>query len=123
MLEVSEHEVRILLFCSISRMVAPLTPTVEPSWMAEQLVNSTVPKSANGTSEHELPSHSSKSSMIHSALYSQSEPSVTSEKSCVTVSPVVKFSITADPEVVLVAVTVILISSPSEMEMPEKSSA
>lgn len=121
--EVSEQEVKTLLFCSISIMVAPVTPTVVPLLTAEAEVKVTVPKSANGTSEQSVEEeHSSKSSTIHSALYSQREPSETLLKSSVTVVPVVKFSMTAEPPVLEVAVTVILIESPAEIEIPEKVS-
>lgn len=120
--DVSEQEVRTLLFCSISIIVAPVTPTVVPLLTADALVNVTVPKSANGTSEQLVLLHSSKSSTIHSALYSQREPSVTPVKVSVLVTPVVKFSTTAEPEVLEVAVTVNFRESPAEMVMPEKSS-
>lgn len=119
--EVSEQLVKILLLCSISMIVAPVTPTVVPLFTAEAEVNVTVPKSAKGTSEQVVP-HSSKSSTIHSALYSHKDPSVTPVKVSVLVTPVVRFSITAEPEVLEVAVTVIRIESPADMVMPEKSS-
>lgn len=104
-------------------MVAPVTPTVVPLLTAEAEVKVTVPKSANGTSEQESDEvHSSKSSTIHSALYSQREPSATLLKVSDTVVPVVKFSMTAEPPVLELAVTVILIESPAEMVIPEKVS-
>lgn len=110
------------LSCSISMIVAPLGVTVDPLLTAVASVKVTVPKSANGTSEQELPVHSSKSSTIHSAFSSQSDPSVTSVNVSVTVVPVVRFSIVAEPLVVLVATTVRRIESPSAIVMPEKSS-
>lgn len=119
--DVSEQSVRTLLLCSISMIVAPVTPTVLPLLTADADVNVTVPKSAKGTSEQVL-LHSSKSSTIHSALYSQREPSVTPVNVSVTVVPVVKLSITAVPDVLEVAVTVILMESPAEIVIPEKSS-
>lgn len=121
--EDAEQEVRISLFCSISMIVAPDTPTVLPLFTAEASVKVTVPKSAKGTSSQSPEEeHSEKSSTIHSALYSHSEPSDSPLKVCVTVVPVVKFSMTALPEVLEVAVTVIWMESPAEMEIPEKVS-
>lgn len=119
--DVSEQLVKTLPLCSISRIVAPVTPTVVPLFTAEAEVNLTVPKLANGTREQLVP-HSSKSSTIHSALYSHKDPSVTPVKVSVFVTPVVRFSMTAEPEVLEVAVTVIKIESPADMVMPEKSS-
>lgn len=113
-----EQSVRTLLLCSMSMMVAPVTPTLLDPDLAEAPVKVTVPKSANVTKE--LPS--SKSSTIHSALVSQRSPSEPSfVKVCVTVSPLVLFSMTAVPAVLLVAVTVTVMESPAEMLIPEKS--
>lgn len=121
--EVVEQEVKISLFCSMSMIVAPDGPTAVPLLVAEAPVKVTVPKSAKGTSEQSPEEvHSEKSSTIHSALYSHNEPSVTPLKECVTVVPVVKFSMTALPPVLEVAVTVIWIESPAEIEIPEKVS-
>lgn len=103
----------------MSMIVAPVVPTVPELPVAEHpvylksalkviignkedLTKVTVPKSAKVT--RELPS--SKSSTIHSALYSHKSPSTPPEKVCVTVVPVDTFSMTAVPAVVLVAVTV-----------------
>jgi hypothetical protein len=98
----------------MSKIVAPAGVVATPLMVAEAAVNSTVPKSPKGTKEQLLPSHSSKSSTIHSASYSQSA-SLSPEKVLVTVLPVVTFSMTAEPAVLLVAVTVILMESPAEM--------
>lgn len=107
----------------MSMIVAPETPTVLPLLTADASVKVTVPKSANGTSSQSPEEvHSEKSSTIHSALYSHNEPSDSPLKVCVTVVPVVKFSITALPAVFEVAVTVILMESPAEMVIPEKVS-
>lgn len=104
-------------------IVAPEGPTVLPLFTAEASVKVTVPKSAKGTSSQSPEEeHSEKSSTIHSALYSHREPSDTPLKVCVTVVPVVRFSMTALPEVLEVAVTVIWIESPAEMLIPEKVS-
>lgn len=66
---------------------------------ATQSVKVTFPKSANAMRE----SPSSKSSTIHSAF---SPPSADVEvRSMVTVFPVVRFSIVAEPDVVVVALT------------------
>ena len=65
---------RIVLLCSISMIVAPVTPTVVPLFTAEAPVNVTVPKFANETRDP----LDSKSSTIHSALYSQREPKLAS---------------------------------------------
>jgi hypothetical protein len=83
--------------------------------VASALVKSTVPKSANSTRAP----LSSKSSTIHSAFASQR--AYEEVISCVTVWPVVRFSITAVPEVVEEAVTVSLMTLPAAMGMPEKS--
>lgn len=66
------------------------------------LTKVTLPKSAKVTREPP----SSKSSTIHSALYSHKSPSTPPVKVWVTVLPVDTFSITAVPAVLLVAVTV-----------------
>ena len=111
-----ETEVRTLLFCSMSMRVAPDGPTVEPETVpADAPVKVTVPKLAKGT--RELPS--SKSSTIHSALYSQSEG--WPEKVCETVFPVDWLVIVAVPPVLEVAVTVTVTVSPAEKLIPEKS--
>ena len=111
-----ETEVRTLLFCSMSMRVAPDGPTVEPLTVpADAPVKVTVPKLAKGT--RELPS--SKSSTIHSALYSQSEG--WPEKVWVTDVPFELFLIVAVPPVLVVAVTVVVTESPAEKLIPEKS--
>ena len=62
--------------------------------------------------------------MIHSALYSQRLPSEASPLNVwVTVVPLVLFVILAVPAVLEVAVTVTVIESPAEREIPEKSYA
>lgn len=77
-------------------MVAPETPTEPLEVVAEAPVNATEPKSAKVTRAL----FSSKSSTIHSALYSQREPSEASlEKVCVTVLPVETFLMVATPAV------------------------
>lgn len=74
----------MVLPCSISIISAPVTPTVEPLLTAEAPVKATVPKLANETREPP----DSKSSTIHSALYSQREPRLASlEKVWVTDFP------------------------------------
>lgn len=118
----AEQSVRTVPLWVISMIVASEGVTVAPFWTALTSVKVTVPKSAKGTRVQVVVVHSEKSSTIHSASYSQSEPSDTSVKVSDTVSPVVRFSMTALPEVLLVAVTVIVMESPTEMLMPEKSS-
>lgn len=104
------------LFCSISMIVAPVRPTVVPDLTAEAAEKVTVPKSAKET--RLLPS--SKSSTIHSALYSQREPREASlVKLWVTVTPVEVFTIVATPAVLEDAVTVTLITLPAASVMPE----
>lgn len=84
-------------------MLAPVTPTVVPLLTALAPVNVTVPKLAKATCDPP----DSKSSTIHSALYSQREPREASlEKVWVTVFPVVLFVIFAVPPVLEEAVTV-----------------
>ena len=101
-------------------VVAPLTPTVPESVLAEAPVKVTVPKSAKPT---RLP-FCSKSSTIHSALVSQREAGVDPLlKVCETFWPLVVFSMTAVPPVRLDAVTVTVMESPAEREIPEKSKA
>lgn len=111
----TEEEVRMTLFCSMSMRVAlpgPIEPVVV---VAEAPVKTTEPKSAKPTSEPP----SSKSSTIHSVFCSQS---ALVEVICwVTVTPVVLFSMTAEPEVVEDAVTVTVTVSLEEKLMPEKS--
>ena len=117
-MELVETEVRTLLFCSMSMSVEPDGPTVEPLVVvADAPVKVTVPKFAKGT--RELPD--SKSSTIHSALYSQSDgwPENVGE----TVWPFEWFVIVAVPPVLDVAVTVTVTLSPAEKLMPEKSYA
>lgn len=91
-----EQLVNTVLLCLISIMVAPVTPTEPELVFAEQPVNSTEPKSAKLTKSPP----DSKSSTIHSALYSQRDPSLPwLLKVCVTDLPVVLFSMTAVPPV------------------------
>ena len=78
-------------------------------------VKVTAPKSQSGT---RLPSLS-KSSTIHSAFSSQSAYDDVSDFE--TVVPVVKFSMTALPDVVEEVVTVSLMVSPALMVIPLKS--
>ncbi len=114
----TELEVSTLLLCSMSMSVAPDGPTVEPLLVvADAPVKVTVPKLAKGTSEPP----DSKSSTIHSALYSQSAGWL--ENVCVTVLPFVLFVIVAVPPVFEDAVTVTVTVSPEEKVMPEKSYA
>src|SRR5437879_1378898 len=99
-------------------MVAPEGVTEEPLLVAAAPVKVTVPKSAKGTREP----LDSKSSTIHSALYSHSwfdSPL----KEWVTVLPVETFSTVAVPADLLDAVTVILMTFPDAMVMPLKSYA
>lgn len=110
-----ETLVRTLPFCSMSMMVAPDGPTVPEEPVAEAPVKVTSPKSAKGTSE--LPSE--KSSTIHSAL-SSCRAADWPVNVWVTVVPLETFLTTAVPAVVEVAVTVTVMVSPAEMEMPEK---
>jgi hypothetical protein len=113
----TEQLVRILV-CSISIIVAPVTPTAPAESVAEHPVNVTVPKSAKDT---RLPP-CSKSSTIHSALYSHNEPSEASlEKVWVTVTPVETFLMVATPPVLEDAVTVTVMTLPAAIEMPLKS--
>ena len=117
-MELVETEVRTVLLCSMSMIVAPDGPTDVPAVVvADAPVKVTVPKLAKGTSEEP----SSKSSTIHSALYSQSEG--WPEKVCETVLPLLLFVIVAVPPVLDVAVTVTVTESPAEKVMPEKSYA
>ena len=115
MLPEVETEVSTVPLCLMSMRVAPEGPTEPLEVPADAPVNSTVPKLAKGT--RELPS--SKSSTIHSALYSQSEG--WPENVCETDLPVLTFVIFAVPPVLDVAVTVTVTVSPAEKEMPEKS--
>ena len=103
--EMSETSVRTsLLVDSMSMTVAELTPSDDADVEATQSVNVTFPKSANAMRA----SFSSKSSTIHSAF---SPPRADVEvRDLVTVLPVVRFSIVADPEVVVVALTYIAIT-------------
>ena len=118
----TEHLVRSLLLTMTSLSSAELSATLLPFAVAEHLVNLTAgEKEAKGTGWQLLPLHSSKSSIMNSALVSQSEPAVTSEKVWVTFWPVVRFSNVAEPPVREVATTDIWIESPSEMVMPVKS--
>lgn len=88
----------------MSMMVAPDGPVVAPlGEVATALEKVTVPKLAKGTSE--LPS--SKSSTIHSAFCSQRAAVEVSD--LVTVWPVLRFWMTALPDLVVLAVTVSLI--------------
>lgn len=89
----------LLSVFSMSMMVAESTPSDDSDVAATQSVKVTLPKSANAINE--LPS--SKSSTIHSAF---SPPSAEVEvNDLVTVLPVVRFSIVADPVVLVVAFT------------------
>ncbi len=113
-----ETEVRTLLFCSMSMRVEPEGPAVPPlTRPADAPVNVTVPTFAKGTREPP----DSKSSTIHSALYSQSAGWPL--KVCDTVLPFVLFLIVTEPPVLEVAVTVTVTLSPAEKLMPEKSYA
>ncbi|KAF8826364.1 hypothetical protein HHX47_DHR5000224 [Lentinula edodes] len=78
-----------------------------------------VPKLANGTNEQLLPSHSSKSSTIHSALVSHSLAE--DETVLETVVPLELFSMVKVPSEVLMTVAVTVTESPAEKEIPEKS--
>jgi len=110
--------VRTLLPCLISKISAPETPTVVPLFTADAPVKATVPKFAKETWDPP----ESKSSTIHSALYSQSEPKLASLlKVWVTVLPVVLLVIFAVPPVLPDAVTVTVMEFPAAREMPEKS--
>ena len=114
--EVVETEVSTVLSCSMSMRVEPDGPTVEPLFVvADAPVKVTVPKLAKDTREPP----DSKSSTIHSALYSQSDGWL--ENVCVTVLPFVWFVIVAVPPVFDDAVTVTVTVSPAEKVMPEKS--
>lgn len=111
-----ETEVKTWLFCSMSIMVEPEGPTVDPELVvATALEKVTVPKLAKGTREP----FSSKSSTIHSAF--SSHKAEEELRDLVTVCPVETFSMTAVPDVVEEAVTVVVMTSPALMEMPEKS--
>lgn len=96
----TDDEVRTLLFCLMSIIVAPCGPTLPLAVVAVLLVKVTVPKFAKGTRDPP----EEKSSTIHSALSSWRARDWP-EKECVTFLPVVRFSTTAVPAVVLVAVT------------------
>ena len=98
-------------------IVAPDGPVDPDDLLADAPVNVTVPKFANGTS----PPFSSKSSTIHSASCSHSADDDVID--CVTVWPVVRFSILAWPALVDDAVTVRRTLSPERKLMPEKSYA
>ena len=132
----NEQSVKIVLLCSISMIVAPVTPTLVPLFTADAPLKVTVPKLANETREPP----DSKSSTIHSALYSQSEPREASllkvwvtdvpvgyvslvDSDLKSDEPLVTFLTIAVPAVLLVAVTVTVITSPAAMVMPEKSYA
>lgn len=132
----NEQSVKIVLLCSISMIVAPVTPTLVPLFTADAPLKVTVPKLANETREPP----DSKSSTIHSALYSQSEPREASllkvwvtdvpvgyvslvDSDLKSDGPLVTFLTIAVPAVLLVAVTVTVITSPAAMVMPEKSYA
>jgi hypothetical protein len=96
-------------------ILAPVTPTLVPLCTAEAPVKETVPKLAKLTW---VPPES-KSSTIHSALVSQSDPVPASlVKLWVTVCPVEVFLIIAVPAVFEVAVTVTVTTSPAANEMP-----
>ena len=118
-----EQSVRIVpLSSSISMIVAPVTPTLLPLFVAEAAVKVTVPKSAKLTRDPP----DSKSSTIHSALYSQRDPKLASLlKVWVTVFPLVLLTILAVPPVLLLAVTVTVMESPAASGMldEEKSYA
>lgn len=115
--ELLETEVKILPFCLISRRLAPEGPMFPEDVVASALVKVTVPKLAKGTREP----FSSKSSTIHSAFSWQR--AWVEVRDLVTVFPVVLFSMIALPDLVVVAVTVVVMTSPALMEMPEKSKA
>jgi hypothetical protein len=87
------------LVFSISIIVAVLTPSEDSEVAATQFVKVTFEKSAKAIKL----SPSSKSSTIHSAF---TPPRAEVEVSdCVAVLPVVRFSMVAEPEVVVVALT------------------
>lgn len=103
-------EVKIV-FCSISMRVASAAVTVPEEVVASAPVNLTVPKLAKGTSEQSFPSHSSKSSTIHSALNSHNfAVEVTALETDV---PLLLLIISRVPEVVLATVAVRVIESPA----------
>ena len=112
-----ETLVSVLPFCWMSMMFALPGATLLLAVFADAPVKVTVPKLAKGTSEEP----SSKSSTIHSALYSHSDG--WPENVCVTVLPLLTFVIVAVPPVFDDAVTVTVTSSPAEKVMPEKSYA
>jgi hypothetical protein len=96
----------------------PETPTVPALVTAEAPVNLTDPKSAKETKDPP----SSKSSTIHSALVSHKVPVLPSPlNECVLLFPEELFKTVAFPPVLLLAVTVTVIESPSLMVKPEKS--
>jgi hypothetical protein len=114
----AEQLVMTLLFCSMSKIVAPDGPTVLPDKLvAAAFKNVTVPKSAIGSRL----SPDSECSTIHSASNSQSAG--WPENLCVTVTPVLWFTIVAVPPVLEAALTVRVTSSPALMVMPVKSVA
>lgn len=113
--ESAEAEVKTLLLCLISRMEAPEGPIDPEEVVALASEKTTLSKLAKGT--RELPS--SKSSTIHSAFSWQR--AAVEVRDLVTVFPVVLFSMTALPALVVEEVTVTVISSPALMSMPEKS--
>jgi hypothetical protein len=109
-------DVRTLPLCLISIRVPELGPSVLPVLVvAIALLKVTAPKSANGTKEFP----SSKSSTIHSAFSRHSALVLVID--LVTVLPVVTFSMTALPFWVELAVTVILMTLPADIGIPEKS--
>lgn len=121
-----EHLVRSLLLTSTSVMDLLLRATLSPFAVTEQSVKATAgEKAAKSTGWQLLPpeSHSSKSSMMNSASVWQSEPEVSSVKVLDTFLPVVTFSNVAEPLFAPVAVTDILMSSPSDISKPVKSAA
>lgn len=103
----------------MSKIVAPAGVTVPELVVAEAPVNSIVPKFAKGTNSQSLPSHSSKSSTIHSALVSQSL--AVDVTVLVAEVPLLLFLMVKVPSVVLITVAVTVTESPAETEKPEKS--
>lgn len=116
LLLVVETLVRTSPLCWMSMMVAPEGPCVPEEPEAVAPVKVTEPKSAKGTSEPP----DEKSSTIHSAFSSWSAL-LWLVKVWVTDVPLELFLTTAVPALVEVAVTVTVMLSPAEMEMPEKS--
>ena len=110
-----DTEVKTLLPCLMSMMVAPLGPVVPDLVVASAFEKVTVPKLAKGT----RPPPDEKSSTIHSASNSQSDGCP--ENECETDFPVDLFVTVAVPPVLEDAVTVTVTVSPALKLIPEKS--